>query len=60
MFSIIATILGDICVSNLLSKTPGNIAFSVRGAMQNCCGQTPKTNLNPSQRAYRNYRTALN
>jgi hypothetical protein len=44
----------------LLSKTPGNIAFSVRGAMQNCCGQTPTTNLNPSQRAYRNYRTALN
>jgi len=44
----------------LLSKTPHNIAFSVRGAMQKCCGQTATTNLNPSQRAYRNYRTALN
>jgi len=44
----------------LLAKTPTNIAFSVRGTMQTCCGQTATTNLNPSQRAYRNYRTALN
>ena len=41
-------------------KTPHNITFSLYGSMQNCCGQKATTNTNPSQRAYRNYRTALN
>ena len=46
--------------SIVLTKTPTNITFSVYGSMQNCCGQTATTNLHSSQRAYRNYRTAMN
>lgn len=45
--------------SIVLTKTPTNITFSVSGTMT-CCGQTATTNLNPSQRAYRNYRTSMN
>ena len=44
----------------LRSKTPHNITFTIHGGMQNCCGQTATTNLNPSQRAYRNFRTSMN
>ena len=45
--------------SIVLSKTPSNITFSSSGAMV-CCGAKATTNLHSSQRAYRNYRTALN
>ena len=44
----------------LRSKTPHNITFSLYGSMQTCCGQKATTNLNSSQGAYRNYRTAFN
>ena len=44
----------------LLSSTPHNIVFSLNGNMQNCCGQKATANINPSQGAYRNYRTAFN
>jgi hypothetical protein len=43
----------------LRSKTPHNVTFSVTGAMS-CCGQQATSNLHSSQRAYRNYRTAMN
>jgi hypothetical protein len=46
--------------SILSTKTPSNIVFSTYGTMKNCCGQTQTTGLNPSQRAYRNPRTAFN
>lgn len=43
-------------------KTPGNVTFTLHGAMNanTCCGQIATTNLNSSQRAYRNPRTAFN
>ena len=46
--------------SKILSKTPSNITFSLHGSMSTCCGIKATTNLHSSQRAYRNYRTALN
>jgi len=47
--------------NKLLSKTPTNITFSVRGSMSSCtCGTPSTTNKNPSQKAYRNYRTSFN
>ncbi len=49
--------------SSILSrKTPGNLTFTARGTMvvNECCGQTATSNLNPSQRAYRNPRSAFN
>ena len=44
------------------NKTPGNVTFSVRGKRVDlvCCGTKATTNLNPSQRAYRNRRGAFN
>ena len=44
------------------SKTPTNITFSVYGKRYDnvCCGTKATTNLNPSQRAYRNPRSAFN
>ena len=48
--------------STLNIKTPGNVTFTLHGSLNinTCCGQTAKTNLNASQRAYRNPRTAFN
>jgi hypothetical protein len=49
--------------SSVLSrKTPANISFTARGTMvvNECCGQKATTNLHPSQRAYRNPRSAFN
>ena len=49
--------------SSILSrKTPANISFTARGTMvvNECCGQKATTNLHPSQRAYRNPRSAFN
>ncbi len=49
--------------STVLSrKTPANISFTARGTMvtNECCGQKATANLHPSQRAYRNPRSAFN
>ena len=48
--------------STLRIKTPGNVTFTLHGTMNanTCCGQVATTNLNPSQRAYRNPRSAFN
>jgi len=47
--------------TNIVSiKTPANITFSLHGSMSTCCGIKATTNLHSSQRAYRNYRTAMN
>ncbi len=48
--------------SIVLSSTPSNITFTVRGTMTTnvCCGTKATKNLNPSQRAYRNARSAFN
>ena len=49
--------------SSILSrKTPANISFTPYGTMvtNECCGQKATTNLHPSQRAYRNPRSAFN
>ena len=48
--------------SIVLTKTPSNITFSTSGKRVDlvCCGTKATTNLNPSQRAYRNPRSAFN
>ena len=46
--------------NKLLSKTPTNITFSLTGQAQCLCGTPATTNKNPSQGAYRNYRTSFN
>ena len=53
---------GRLTSSILSRKTPGKISFTARGTMvvNECCGQIATKNLHPSQRAYRNPRSAFN
>ena len=46
----------------LKSNTPHNVTFSIHGGMNGltCCGQITTNSTHPSQRAYRNPRTAFN
>jgi len=44
--------------SLIRSRIPHNVTFTLQGAMS-CCGQKATSNVNPSQGAYRNFRTAF-
>ena len=48
--------------NTLRTRTPGNVTFTIYGSMNtiNCCGQIATTSTSPSQRAYRNPRSAFN